>query len=207
MKTIDQIKYTGLHNRDSKTAGVQPMSEGETEMFLRLTMGEMRRKTSGAQVPEELMVTLRKSRTTQTITSRIEKFARCQWDEVVTFEALLFIAAQDVIENPAQCVLWAYTLLYMRAAEGEVIDMNLLAQWFPFGFPTADRYREVWDQQKGYELKVENCDNFIDRADWWDELVVVIGKTTEKSPAGSPRLPVDPGDIVEVESESDLETA
>lgn len=204
---IDQIKYTGLHNRASKTAGIQAMSKGETDMFLKLAMGEMGRKRSGAQVPEELLAAVNEERVTQIITSRIEKFARCKWDEVVTFEALLYVAGQDAIENPAQCVLWAYTLLYMRAAEGEVIDMNLLAQWFPFGFPTADRYREVWDQQKGHELNMADVYNYLDHSIWWDELVEIIGKPADKPTMGPTRPPVDTSDIVEVDSESDLETA
>jgi hypothetical protein len=206
MKTIDQIAYTGLHSKEGN-ARMTPMSRSETDLFLKLTMGEM---SKGSGPPEKgspedkLRDELLKETITKIITSRITGSTGLPWEEVVSFSALAFIGCLDVIENPAQCVLWAYTLVYMRAAEGEVIDMNLLAQWFPVGFPPADYYRDVWDKQKGYMLQVENCDNFLDRGEWWQELAAIINKSTERPTMGPARPPVDTSDIVEVDSEDEI---
>lgn len=208
MKTIDQITYTGLHPKEGN-ARMQQMSRSETDLFLKLTMGEMSRGSGPPEAgsPEaSLRDGLMQEMSTQIIVKRIEGSTGLQWEEVVSFSALAFICCLEVIENPAQCVLWAYTLVYMRASEGEVVDMNLLAQWFPVGFPPADYYREMWDKQKGHELKVENCDNFLDRGEWWHELAAIIGKSTEKPTMGPTRPPVDTSDIVEVDSADDLET-
>ena len=197
MKTIDQITYTGLFSANGKNS-TPPMSISETELFLKLTMGEMS-KGKGKPQPGSPEANLREGLLREPIpkiiSSRIT-WAGLPWDEVVSFSVLAFISCLDVMENPGQCVLWAYTLLYMRASEGEVIDMNLLSQWFPNGFPSEERYSEAWDQQKGYELKIDNCDNFLDRKEWWNDLVAIIGKA---APAA-----VDTSDVVEVDSEDEI---
>ena len=198
MKTIDQITYTGLIDRSSKTNGCRPMSKKESEMFIRLSLVERQRKKYGDAFTAEMMQELERDFSFRVLKQRLgwAGFAR---DTVVTPEAVLLLLTQDCIENPAQLVLWAYTLLYIHASEKEVVDINLLAQWFPYGFPTPERYHEIWDKQKGHELKVENCDNFIDRPDWWRELAEVINSPRHQAT-------VDASDIVEVDSEDELPT-
>ena len=168
MKTIDQLPYIGLCAVDQNT-GVQQLSKEETNLFLHLTMSEM----SGSNPPPDMVEELMRQAAPSIITSRISH-AGVPWEKVVNLPALLFLSTMDTMRSPGQCVMWAYTLLYMYAKYGRQVNIDLLSNVFPNGFPTLESYDEMWDKQKGHNMKIDKLDNYLDTSECWDDLVNIV---------------------------------
>ena len=81
--------------------------------------------------------------------------------------ALAFLAFVH-LRNPGNAVMWAYTV--HRIAETtdfkETVDLTVLTQFFPSGFPTESTMEIAWDDQKGGDAI---GGNLLDISETWYE--------------------------------------
>lgn len=71
-------------------------------------------------------------------------------------------------ENPAQAVLWAFTMAKMAEKNKfQQVTMEQLAESFPDGVPVDEEYRRLWDLQKCSDRSRGWTDNWLDYAEVW----------------------------------------
>lgn len=71
-------------------------------------------------------------------------------------------------ENPAQAVLWAFTMAKMAEKNKfQQVTMEQLAESFPDGVPIELEYRRLWDLQKRENPPRGGMDNWLDYAEVW----------------------------------------
>lgn len=68
--------------------------------------------------------------------------------------------------GPGDCVLWAHALKKLGDKVGRV-NMDELTKAFPEGFPTEEERHSCWTSQKGFNLGLENVDNYLDTKEAW----------------------------------------
>jgi hypothetical protein len=177
---LSKVKYRGLV--DAKPA--EPMTKEESMFLLQLGFLEMRK----AETPQPISEGQRKileedSPFSAIIISRLQWATGLPWERIVGPEALMMISSLRTSDRPGNAVMWAYTLLFLRADEGEPVTIDLLSQRFPVGFPTAEAMHAVWDQQKVFNHKDEAAvhpalsDNMLDRPPWWENLSRIMTKS------------------------------
>ena len=164
---IDDVTFKGLKD----ATPLAPMSQEESRVFMNCGLKEMH--TPGDEVyDEKLLEDCLRHPSFATIVHRLEH-AGIDWQKVVSFGAMMFVATLDTMDRFGNAVLWAYTLLYLSADEKERITIELLAQHFPVGFPSQEAISKVWGSQKGHAMGDDDVDNFIDKPDWWHDLVEI----------------------------------
>jgi len=71
-------------------------------------------------------------------------------------------------KNPAQVVMWAYTLNDLFVHLGRKVTLSDFIDAFPMGIPEEDEYRALWDLQKARKETDSCCtDNMIDDFSNW----------------------------------------
>lgn len=69
-------------------------------------------------------------------------------------------------DTVGDAVMWAYTLNYIRVADNlSKVTINDVVARFPWGFPTKEERKVIWDAQKGFAMGLK-CDNWVDQMDW-----------------------------------------
>ncbi len=69
--------------------------------------------------------------------------------------------------SPGNAVMWAYAMNRLYKEKRQTINMSLLADAFPWGFPSEDEQIRLWRAQKG-EMHNSECDNMVDQAETWN---------------------------------------
>jgi hypothetical protein len=73
-------------------------------------------------------------------------------------------------DRPGDMVMWAYTASQIAKTSGtKLITCNDLVDAFPFGIPTEEARKKIWDAQKIPAEKRENgmSDNYLDMLEFW----------------------------------------
>lgn len=84
---------------------------------------------------------------------------RAGGDVLVRLPAIILVSC--FCRSPGDCVLWAYTLVVLTQQLGRAVRVPDLAEAFPWGFPTEEGARLIWDAQKDSE------GNRLDRPESW----------------------------------------
>lgn len=174
---IEQVKCKGLYPGNSDEADTSraprhnPMTIEESQTFMQLSMIEMTDVTP----PPDVRAALLSSPIIYIITKRIEQ-VYANWEEVASLPAVTMLSDLVTTTGPARAVMWAYTLLYMRALRGQTITLSILSDIFPFGFPNEEDLRKVWESQKCEvgQRSPGATDNMLDKPEWWLELASII---------------------------------
>lgn len=88
------------------------------------------------------------------------------YDIPTTLMCRLFVL--QLCENPAQAVLWAFTLGKIWEKNGyKPVTLVQLCDSFPDGFPTDAEYRRLWDLQKRENPPRGGMDNWLDYGEVW----------------------------------------
>ena len=128
---------------------VRPMTQDETETFLRLYFIEKSGKPIDMKRAGALL---------QIFEHRLE------WAglESRVTESLMLWCAFLSKGSPGNCVMWAYQLAYLseKVYKG-LISITQWADEFPNGIPTDEHYESCWEKQKN------NSYNFLDNIDYW----------------------------------------
>jgi hypothetical protein len=72
--------------------------------------------------------------------------------------------------SPGELVMWAYTMNRIYDKRRKVLTMDVLSEFFPWGFPNEKERHRLWDAQKVHQHGEEfrgGTDNMVDRADTW----------------------------------------
>jgi hypothetical protein len=97
-------------------------------------------------------------------------FQRLLLDETKISFPLALLICSICNGNPAQLVMWAYTLnrIYREIKKDRVVTIEDWSLKFPIGVPNNEAMRKIWEQQKvsPEELKGGN-DNLLDRQWPW----------------------------------------
>lgn len=82
----------------------------------------------------------------------------------VAQDLLVFLALLS--SSPGIAVMWAYTLHKMQKP-GELLTLTEWSASFPYGVPTNEAYRAIWDAQKGRNNGDPKVDNYLDMQETW----------------------------------------
>lgn len=82
-------------------------------------------------------------------------------DGDITPSLLLFTTILS--DRPGTAVLWAYTLVKM-CEDYDQVNLDAFAEVFPWGVPTNEGYRRIWEEQK--DAAAPNS-NGLDRPEVW----------------------------------------
>lgn len=135
-------------------AKTEPMSKEIAELFIKCTLGEQ--SHGDAAIPEDYDGAQAHNIVQQRLNAAGADVSR--W--VVAFVVTM-------APGPGDCVLWAHALKKLGDKIGRRVDMAELAEAFPMGFPTEEERRSCWDSQKGYNMGLENVDNYLDTKEAW----------------------------------------
>lgn len=142
------------------------MSEDDAKGFMNLMLIEMD-KVNGARTLAKMDADLGDSLGYQILKKRLDVFkAKFNPGLDVGIAAQVFCAM--VSENPAVAVMWAWTLNELWCRTGRQVTLDELTQHFPWGFPTKEAKRGVWEAQK-VERKsgMLESDNAVDDFGTW----------------------------------------
>jgi len=90
--------------------------------------------------------------------NRVNRWGNAQ----VTFACMKFIICAIDHESNGSPVLWAYTLVDIFYQKNEeMVTLNDLVTYFPFGLPTPEGVRYMWDKQQ-----TEGGDLLDDKINW-----------------------------------------
>lgn len=158
------IKWHGL--LDCET---EHMDEATSKTFISLNLAEI--AGFDPKMEEEISD---KSFCYKVLTKRLEAVESAN---EVSFPVKTLCGA--VLSNtPGLAVMWAYTLHYIRVAEGKKVNMEVLTNWFPNGYPTKRAIEEAWSAQKMAIIEPERNrlrapmapDNWVDYFEFWPQL-------------------------------------
>lgn len=141
-----QIKYNGLFGMQGR-----PLSRRAVEIFLKLKLSEDRNFREF--IPEVFNHPI-----LQIMESRLNRAGGGAMDEV-----LILVASLEGMNSPAKAVMWAYTLYALWEHHQKPVDLTILSNNFPNGFPTEEQYNESWNRQK---RPTDTVDNALDAIHW-----------------------------------------
>lgn len=150
------------------TTKVSPMSKELTEMFLKCTMMEAHLIREGKLDYFTSDIAKEMGFMGKMLWVRMKAYAGDNPMPQVTVGATIVAAMQ--CKNPGTAVMWAFTLNRMFQVDKKPVDMKVLANAFPVGFPTDEGLEEIWVAQKGKEWG-EQCDNLLDNPDLLADVV------------------------------------
>jgi hypothetical protein len=142
----------------SKDNPLPPMTKEQTEVYLMLALPEMRNQAKEPAIDVD-------ADQTPFVLKIIE--SRLRWAGIadkVSFGAKVFVAG--LCDRPAKAVMWCYTFAHMLQLGAEKVNMKVLTNHFPMGFPTEEVQEACWDAQKGHVHGVK-ADNLMDKEEWW----------------------------------------
>ncbi len=150
-------KYNGLIGVD-----LREMDDDETSMFISLAaMVQM-----GRDINNELHMhndLMEKSGNAYPIIVKRLQAIECDYDIcVITFLA-------GLCDNPAKCVMWAFTYYVMDLECGVTINFDIFSdtKYFGIGLPTEEAYKTAWNAQKRNNENDYESDNMLDNFDLW----------------------------------------
>lgn len=124
---------------------IRPMTDSESRLFLTLMFQQ-----DVVGTPEELRAGLvekfGKDAEIFQLSVMLQRLEYARPIQSYSLHSILFVC--DISDRVGVVVQWAYTLFEETRKAGQVVDMKLLADLFPNGFPTSSGYEEVWDEQK-----------------------------------------------------------
>jgi hypothetical protein len=134
----------------------EPMDDDTGKLFISATFQELAGPSS--ENLKDLEQECRKDFGYNVFLDRAESL-----DLKITTYAGIFIAS--LCQSPGEAVMWAHGLRAQQIKKNlPEIDMGVLSEIFPFGFPTREGLNSVWDNQKGHFLGVP-VDNLLDVVD------------------------------------------
>lgn len=125
------------------------MDKDESKIFIRLVISEVANEIFPDEVKETFMY--------QVIDKRFTSLGVLATEQAITF--LAFIS-----KNPGKAVMFAHYLVWCkinRQHQGP-INMDLISNVFPWGFPTEDQLHILWKAQKVKEDEDSIRDNLLD---------------------------------------------
>lgn len=136
---------------------VRPMTEEESKVYISMYLAP---DEKGEELHPELV---QKIFCYAVLYKRLEVFGIA---DKVKKQLMFFLAI--LCDSPGKAVMWAYTLAYMYAKGGRVLDMTEFAYTFPMGVPTEESYRMAWEAQKSHATGGEApMGNWIDDFKNW----------------------------------------
>lgn len=150
--------------RDTKS--VSPMTKELSEMFLQATLLELQDKRDGRLRGFTEEDSNQMGFPGRLLWSRLKIYGRGETQ--VGMSAAIIALAQ--CRNPADVVMWAFTLNRLYIEQQKIVTISDLAEAFPIGFPNEKGKEEVWDAQKisNWGVKLDSNDhndNMLDHVD------------------------------------------
>ena len=153
----NEIKFNPLFNYE-----VNRMSREVASAFTTLTMDELTLTCANIDAVEEndaekhwgaVILDLRKTLTGELILSHLDELK-----EKVTVRAKIFLVAQITSDDnfvPAYADLYLQTLKFILGDLSDkglpdVVDMRVIANYFPLGFPCHTQMMNAWDDLKKF---------------------------------------------------------
>lgn len=150
---------------------VAPMTEEQSEMFLRCFFAERDAKQKGVLEP------LDEEWASKLGDAGMIFYKRLAWQPpgspIVTVSvpttAFLLSLSGGI---PGNIVMWAYTMNRYFNEHRKLIDTEDISMAFPWGFPTKEQALEIWDAQKVHkhgdvDAGRPGTDNMVDRPETW----------------------------------------
>ncbi|PZU95550.1 MAG: hypothetical protein DI527_00650 [Chelatococcus sp.] len=137
----------------------RPMTRDESEAFVRVALWDKQVES----VPiEQLAATFGETApfAVAVMLGRLSIFAPGMQ---VREPTLLFLVT--ICDTPGNVTMWAFYLVRRTRQLGRAVSVVDLAKDFPFGFPTSEAMRELWDEQKGEPGS--RVDNRLDDPSEW----------------------------------------
>lgn len=138
---------------EMKDADVRPMTSEEAGIFLGLSIREM-----GKSEPlnaYELHALAEKDNWPFGLKVLVNRLCVSNNDDLrYTPEVVLLCGAFST--NPGSAVMWAYTLVREALKRGKPINISVFTECLPWGIPTDDAKRRLWNEQKHYRGVADN---------------------------------------------------
>lgn len=142
-------------------AQTAPMSPKQTEYMLNLMMAEMSGKDG--DILKDLLAA--NHFPLQVLEKRLEVYG----DKDAQISPGVRVFCSVISDNPAQVVMWAYTLHLLWRRSKKKVDFAAFANAFPWGIPKEDAITPIWDSQKRKPEPGTMNDNLLDDKKTWDE--------------------------------------
>lgn len=154
---VKEIKYVLKDMRDAYNIEHAPMTNTESETFIKATFLDMQVKE-----PFNAEDVARMEYGLATIL-----FRRTQYVHDVTLSKGLAIFTLAISDRPGTIVLWAYTYHQMYRELGRMVTIDDFANVFPMGIPTEKAMEQIWEDQKAYTRGEKSNRNLIDdKVNW-----------------------------------------
>lgn len=143
------------------TKSIVPMSRELSETFIKCTLAEAAfSHANGGKVD-----LLKKEMADQMgfpgklLWSRLISYGEGKPVEVSVGVTIVVISQ---CQTPGLVVLWAFTLNRLGKMTGKPVDIQVLSNTFPMGFPDEKGEDEIWDAQKGVNWGENASENMLD---------------------------------------------
>jgi len=152
--------------------GARPMSQEEAKMFTQCVFAERAELAKNGRLEAFTEAISKECGAVGQIFEKRLSWPACQSQQCAFVSvpcALMVLTLAG--GSPGKIVMWAYTINRMYQRKRDLITMDDLAHYFPWGFPTEQQEHTLWDAQKGCRHG-RKCDNMVDQIDTWylDEL-------------------------------------
>lgn len=145
------IEYQGLLN-----AAVRDMTKGEAQAFCAMSLAEK----MDPEMPKDMRKVLNKDFGYQVLSKRLDYFK-------IPVGWHLKVLVVSLCRNPAQVVMWAYTLALLYKEKKAELTMGDFLSKFPKGVPTEEALNKAWDEQKRLVRPSGGTDNWLDYPEQW----------------------------------------
>lgn len=136
-------------------AKTRPLTEDETRILAALIMSDLQNTSIIHPQIKELFAY-------KVLEKRLQAYKIL---DKVDEKVLVFCAA--VSNNPAEAVMWGYTLALILTKQKKVLTINDWCNYFPMGVPTEEERERCWVEQKQARTDATLTDNKIDDyANW-----------------------------------------
>lgn len=144
-----------------------PMTQKDTEIFAKCFLMELNMKDQKADME------FKEEEANQFGRLALVLFKRLHYAGTKVSAATALFVTHYSQGSPGNAVLWAWTLHQMWLKQNRIVNLQDLAESFPFGFPTEEAIGEIWDAQKVHLHNVPRdsvlMDNMLDAPFTWKE--------------------------------------
>lgn len=137
-----------------------PMTDKQSELFISLLMN----KGSEIDVRDSRSEDLKKAFPVQVLLTRVEVY---KLPFVFTDMFILTCMSMDIMQTPGKVML-LLRLCYQTWKEigFTVFNVEVFAKMFPWGVPTEQEWKSMWDSQK-CDRNENVTDNLVDDVKYW----------------------------------------
>lgn len=145
---------------------VEEMSEATSLAFMSLAVSETKGEKGKVRM-EEMEKTLHDVSFVYKVLKKRLEVCKSHVNPSVDVSTAVQMFCSLLCDNPAEAVMWAYTLNEISTTEGARVDMEKLSEKFPNGFPSKEEMRKAWDEQKTSPESSRMSDNMVDDFKTW----------------------------------------